>query len=73
MIFKVLVHSFLSGSEKKVKMGGSIPDQIKPALVQSAVQFESRCREGAKSIIHLEAFLAKVMFLYKSAIGNSVY
>lgn len=33
MIFKVLVHEFLSGSEKKVKMGGSIPDKIKPALV----------------------------------------
>ena len=46
-------------------MGGGIPEYIKPDVLQYAVQFEQRCREGAKAIIHIEAFLARVMCLFK--------
>jgi len=42
-----------------------VPDAIKPEVLKYAVMFEGRCREGAKPIIHLEAFLARVMALIK--------
>jgi len=42
-----------------------VPDPIKPEVLKFAVMFEHRCRDGAKAIIHLEAFLARVMSLYK--------
>jgi serine/threonine protein kinase len=32
-----------------------------------AVIFEHRCKEGAKAILHLKAFLARVICLYKGA------
>jgi len=48
-------------------MGGSIPESVKPEVLKFAVIFEHRCKEGAKAIIHLEAFLARVMCLYKGA------
>ena len=34
-------------------------------MLKYAVLFEGRCREGAKPIIHLEAFLARTMALTK--------
>jgi len=46
-----------------------LPEQIKPVVLKFAVLFEGRCREGAKPIIHLEAFLARVMALIK---GNQM-
>jgi replication factor C subunit 3/5 len=48
-------------------MGGTVPEQVKPEILRYAVLFEHRCKEGAKSIIHLEAYLARVMCLYKQA------
>ena len=36
-------------------------------VLKYAVLFEGRCREGAKPIIHLEAFLARVMALIKQS------
>ena len=42
-----------------------MPDPIKPEVLKFAVMFEHRCKEGAKAIIHLEAFLARVMSIYK--------
>jgi len=51
-------------------MGGSMPEIVKPEILRFAVLFEHRCKEGAKAIIHLEAYLARVMFLYKSAMVN---
>jgi len=35
-------------------------------VLKFAVLFEGRCREGSKPIIHLEAFLARVMALIKN-------
>ena len=43
-----------------------MPDAVKPDILKFAVLFEHRCKEGAKAIIHLEAFLARVMSIYKS-------
>lgn len=42
-----------------------MPEAIKPDVLKFAVMFEHRCKEGAKAIIHLEAFLARVMSIYK--------
>ncbi len=62
MIFGVLAKEFLKKSQKP---GEGVPEPIKPEVLKFAVMFEHRCREGAKAIIHLEAFLARVMSLYK--------
>ena len=35
-------------------------------VLKFAVLFEGRCRDGSKPIIHLEAFLARVMSLVKT-------
>jgi replication factor C subunit 3/5 len=51
-------------------MGGAIPESAKPEVLKFAVIFEHRCKEGAKAIIHLEAFLARVMCLYKGAMSD---
>ena len=50
-------------------MGGALPEQVKPEVLKFAVLFEHRCKEGAKAIIHLEAFLARVMVIYKSSMA----
>ena len=42
-----------------------MPDVLKPDVLKYAVMFEHRCKDGAKAVIHLEAFLARVMSLYK--------
>ncbi len=42
-----------------------MPDAVKPEVLKFAVMFEHRCKEGSKAIIHLEAFLARVMSIYK--------
>jgi replication factor C subunit 3/5 len=62
MIFGVLAREFL---KKPTQGGASLPEPIKPDVLKFAVMFEHRCREGSKAIIHLEAFLARVMALYK--------
>lgn len=71
MIFQVLTREFLSGDKSNNKassrMGLSMPEQVKPDILRFAVMFEHRCKEGAKAIIHLEAYLARVMCLYKGA------
>ncbi len=67
MIFQVLVRELLKPALGGQRMGGGIPEQIKPEVLSYAVQFEQRCKDGAKAIIHLEAFLARVMCLYKGA------
>jgi replication factor C subunit 3/5 len=51
-------------------MGSSMPEVVKPEILRFAVMFEHRCKEGAKAIIHLEAYLARVMCLYKGAMIN---
>ena len=70
MIFQVLTREFLAGDAKtkgSSKMGMTMPEQVKPDILRFAVMFEHRCKEGAKAIIHLEAYLARVMCLYKGA------
>jgi replication factor C subunit 3/5 len=42
-----------------------MPELLKPEVLKFAVMFEHRCKEGAKVIIHLEAFIARIMSLYK--------
>jgi replication factor C subunit 3/5 len=67
MIFQVLTREFLKPAQGGQKMGGGIPEFIKPEVLRYAVVFDHRCKDGAKAIIHLEAFLARVMCLYKGA------
>ena len=64
MIFGVLAREYLkkSGGDKT---GINMPEEIKPEVLKFAVMFEHRCKEGSKAIIHLEAFLARVMCIYK--------
>jgi len=66
----VLTREFLKNSSGDKKMGGAMPEVCKPEILRFAVLFEHRCKEGAKAIIHLEAYLARVMCLYKGAMVN---
>jgi replication factor C subunit 3/5 len=61
MIIGVMVREFLSK-----KSGQQIPDYIKPEVLKHAVIYEHRCKDGTKAIMHLEAFAARVMCLYRS-------
>ena len=67
MIFGILAREFLKkpspGDNKN--QNASLPEPIKPEVLKFAVMFEHRCKEGSKAIFHLEAFLARVMALYK--------
>ena len=71
MIFQVLTREFLKPAQGGQRMGGGIPEQIKPEVLRYAVIFEHRCKEGAKAIIHLEAFLARIMCLYKGSMQSN--
>ena len=62
MIFGILAREFL---RKGDKASAALPELIKPEVLKFAVMFEHRCKEGSKAIFHLEAFLARVMALYK--------
>lgn len=70
MIFQVLTREFLKSGQGSSRMGSSMPESVKPEILRFAVMFEHRCKEGAKSIIHLEAYLARVMCLYKGAMNE---
>ena len=61
VIFQHLAREFL----KPTQSSSTLPEKIKPVVLKYAVLFEGRCREGSKPIIHLEAFLARVMALIK--------
>lgn len=63
MIFQVLAREFLKKNENKGS--AALPEPIKPEVLKFAVMFEHRCKEGTKAIFHLEAFLARVMAIYK--------
>jgi replication factor C subunit 3/5 len=43
-----------------------VPDNLKTEIIKYAVLFDSRCKAGAKAIMHLEAFTARVMCLFKT-------
>lgn len=61
VIFQILCREFLKNQVSK----STLPEPIKPSVLNFAVQFEGRCREGSKPIMHLEAFLARTMALIK--------
>ncbi|WVF72012.1 hypothetical protein IAT40_006824 [Kwoniella sp. CBS 6097] len=42
-----------------------VDDALKPQIVHWAAHYELRMRMGAKKIFHIEAFIAKVMMVYK--------
>lgn len=63
MIFGVLMNHFLK----------IMPDIIRPEILKFAVMFEHRCKSGAKAIMHLEAFLARVMAIYKGFTVKNCY
>lgn len=65
IIFINLCREFLKAEQSR----STLPEPIKPTVLRYAVIFEGRCREGSKPIIHLEAFLARVMALIK---GNMI-
>ena len=65
MIFGILSREFLKKGSYNDKQSAALPDPIKPEVLKFAVMFEHRCKEGSKAIFHLEAFLARVMALYK--------
>ena len=74
MIFGVLAREFLKKQNQNDKSSAALPEAIKPEVLKFAVMFEHRCKEGSKAIFHLEAFLARVMAIYKGyqikAMGN---
>ena len=65
MIFQVLAREFLKRQNSQDKNSAALPESIKPEVLKYAVIFEHRCKEGSKAIFHLEAFLARVMAIYK--------
>lgn len=65
MIFGVLSREFLKKSTQQGPNNATLPEAIKHEVLRFAVMFEHRCKEGTKAIIHLEAFLARVMALIK--------
>lgn len=66
MIFGILAREFLrKPTAADQKSSAMMPEAIKPEILKFAVMFEHRCKEGSKAIFHLEAFLARVMALYK--------
>ena len=71
LIFQVLVREFLRPSAGGSKMGGCLVEHIKPEVLNYACIFEQRCYDGSKSIMHLEAFLARVMALQKKALTGA--
>jgi replication factor C subunit 3/5 len=42
-----------------------VDNAMKPRIVQEAATYEHKLRLGSKQIYHLEAFVAKVMSIYK--------
>lgn len=65
MIFGILAREFLKKGSPNDSKSAALPEPIKPDVLKFAVMFEHRCKEGSKAIFHLEAFLARVMALYK--------
>lgn len=43
----------------------NVDDQLKVEITSHAAHYEHRLRRGSKPIYHLEAFVAKVMSVYK--------
>ncbi len=64
-IFQILAREFLKKQNNNDKNSAALPEAIKPEVLKFAVMFEHRCKEGSKAIFHIEAFLARVMALYK--------
>lgn len=48
------------------------PSPLKPQVVSQASTYELQAKNGSKPIVHLEAFLAKFMTLYRDYVNNSM-
>ena len=46
--------------------------QLKPEITQMAAFYEHRLQLGQKPIYHLEAFVAKFMYIYKSFLDKDM-
>lgn len=46
--------------------------QLKGEVTALAAQYEHRLQLGSKAIYHLEAFVAKVMAIYKNFLDESI-
>ena len=44
---------------------------IKSQVTHLAAEYEHRLRQGSKHIFHLEAFLAKFMYIYKQHVDET--
>ena len=53
------------GQRLTLELLKKMDDSLKPAVLESAAFYEHRLQLGSKPIFHLEAFVAKVMALYK--------
>ena len=71
LIFNHLVREFLKPGQGNNR-GGAVAEAVKPHVMRHAVIFEGRCTERAKVIIHLEAFLARVMALIRQHASGSL-
>jgi replication factor C subunit 3/5 len=65
MIFEFLVRELLSHRIIN-SQNSEAAFEAKVALVNLAAYYENQCRNGSKSIIHLEAFIAQFIASYKS-------
>lgn len=69
MLYELLVHcipanTILSTVTKRIT--DRIDESLKPEVVRWAANYDHRLKLGNKPIYHLEAFVAKVMFIQKS-------
>lgn len=64
IVLKTLMHNFLDHPNLKGEGG------VKREMVKCAAVYEHRICVGSKDILHLEAFVASVMHLYKRHIVN---
>ena len=56
MIFVVLTKEFLKQQ----------PDDVKPEIIKFAVLYDYRSKIGSKAIMHLEAFIARLMCIVRT-------
>ncbi|KAJ2640958.1 Subunit of heteropentameric Replication factor C (RF-C), partial [Coemansia sp. RSA 1285] len=48
-----------------MRLVDGVDEELKPEVVHQAAFYEHRLQNGQKAIVHLEAFMAKFMSIYK--------
>ncbi|KAJ2348154.1 Subunit of heteropentameric Replication factor C (RF-C), partial [Coemansia erecta] len=61
-MFKVIAEQLVDGVDEK----------LKPEIAHHAAFYEHRLQTGQKAIVHLEAFMAKFMSVYKRSLMGSL-